>query len=141
MAVGSWISGFFGSQTQTATTTTNGSNSMVWPGHLYSTSTAINIPFNQSPWTVPESLDDKQIKSARRLLAIRDLTEEQLADTAEAIAEHAKVDVAAAKAALAVIKSIIVLGELEDKLDARDEQLELPSMSTASVTYTYSNTP
>lgn len=77
-----------------------------------------NITTNPT-WIIPETLTDEQVKATRHLLKLRELSPDELTEMADAIAEHCGVTPEIARSSLGVLKTLLQLGELQDKLDTR----------------------
>jgi hypothetical protein len=63
-----------------------------------------------------ESLDESQIKAVKRLLALKDCTDEERQGLAESLAQHSDVSVDMAKALLGLVKVLLEVGELQEKI-------------------------
>ena len=84
------------------------------PGYYVSTSTqTLNM------WTsvTQETLDEPQVKQVKRILALLESSDEDRATIAASLAEHAGIEPAQARAVLECLRMLLVLNELQDKLE------------------------
>lgn len=102
--------------TTTTTTTTSGlGNFSSWisnSGMLFSNSTIAS-----SNWIISETLTEAQVKAVKHILRLRELSPTELTEMADTVAEHCGVTPEAARSALGVLKTLLMLGELQEKLE------------------------
>lgn len=84
------------------------SSSVVWSGSTVG---------NMVSWTVPEALTEAQVIATRHILRLKELNPTELTEMADTIAEHCGVTPEIARSSLGVLKTLLTLGELQEKLE------------------------
>lgn len=102
-------------------------NSTIWATYT-GTSSAFSGALNQNyysmstsasfaNWTIPEALTEAQVIATRHILRLKELNSTELTEMADTIAEHCGVAPEIARSSLGVLKTLLTLGELQEKLE------------------------
>lgn len=101
--------------------TTSLSNQIISALGNYSTSSSVmrsgSTMGNMVSWTIPEALTEAQVIATRHILRLKELNPTELTEMADTIAEHCGVTPEIARSSLGVLKTLLTLGELQEKLE------------------------